>query len=109
MERALSANIFLNMGFQVLGTAALDQAFDELVEKLNDFFDDQVQDVDASLDLGLQTIDLSAEVSGENFLDAEEVGRRVLTELIANSLPRLSFEVVSSDASLARKQLISGF
>ena len=104
----MSANIFLNMGFQLLGTANLNHAFDELVLRLNEFYDNQVQDVDASLDLGLQTIDLSAEVSGANFLNAEEVGRRVLTELIDRSLPQLRFEVISSDASLARKQLISG-
>jgi hypothetical protein len=109
MERAMSVSVFLNMGFQLLGKADLEQSFDQLVDQLNEFSNLQVTDVDASLDLSLQSVSLSAEVRGRNFLDAEEAGREVLTELIKDSLPRLTFEVVSSDASLARKQLIGGY
>lgn len=96
------------MGFQSLVPVDLDSAFEQLIEVIGTFTDAQVQDVDATLDLGLGVISLSAEVGGKSFLEAESKGREVLTQLMQSALPELNLEVVSSDASLARKQLIGG-
>lgn len=102
----MSKSVFLSMGFQSLVPVDLDSAFEQLIEVIGNFADPQVQDVDATLDLGQGVISLSAEVGGKSFLEAEGKGREVLTQLMRSALPELKLEVVSSDASLARKQLI---